>query len=477
MNFTHLFPSKSISGDIISQIREKNVESVKAMMEYHGDRCEKALCEYRTKTHEIMKKQDKIVTDKDGYPTRVEKTWKLPVPNQRYINEIATVFLYGQPPKWSKLSEGSDAAYSQFLKHLKDSRFNSKLRECKRIAGAETQSAMFFRHYREGGKAKFQIRVLAHSKGDEIYIRRDHFENITEMAWGYRTSEQNGDTAYHFDLFTKDKCFRCTNVSDGWQVIEEENKIGKIPFILFEQEKEWEGVESLLHREEYIASKTADNNDYFSDPIAVVSADVVKSMPDKGMAGRLMITDSAEGVDKALKYVTWDSAPQSKMAELEWLQKQILTKTFTPQIDFETMKGLSNVSGKALKQMMLLADIKASKRKETHDELLSRSASLILAIMSNVTDITLSPEIAKLEVQHEFQEPFGEDIASAIGNIVATIDAGILSKEAGIELNPLVKDPISEKERIRKEMEEDGGFENIFGNQEIQERKQLSFVS
>jgi SPP1 family phage portal protein len=295
------------------------------------------------------------------------------------------------------------------------------------------------------------------------------------MAWGYRTSEQNGDTAYHFDLFTKDKCLRCTNVSDGWQVIEEENKIGKIPFILFEQEKEWEGVESLLHREEYIASKTADNNDYFSDPIAVVSADVVKSMPDKGMAGRLMITDSAEGVDKALKYVTWDSAPQSKTAELEWLQKQILTKTFTPQIDFETMKGLSNVSGKALKQMMLLADIKASKRKETHDDLLSRSASLILAIMANVTDITLSPEIAKLEVQHEFQEPFGEDIASAIGNIVSTIEAGILSKEAGIELNPLVKDPTSEKERIKKEAEEEGGFENIFGNQ--QERKALSFVS
>lgn len=53
----------------------------------------------------------------------------------------------------------------------------------KRYAGAETQSAMLFRVFRnEDGQPDCQIRVLARSKGDELYSRFDQYENLVSIA-------------------------------------------------------------------------------------------------------------------------------------------------------------------------------------------------------------------------------------------------------------------------------------------------------
>lgn len=444
----------------------KDISGAKDKMVTHQDRALDALREYNTFTHEIMKREDKIVTDKKGNFLRKEPVWKLPIPYPVYINEIALVFLYGRPVKWLQVSEGTDDAFAKYLDVIKRTRFNSKIRQCKRIAGAETESAMLFRVYKdEDGNPDVQIRVLAKSKGDEIYTRFDQYENLVSFAWGYYTKETGDKIVYNFDIYTKDVIYRCQKQSIGWEVNEESNFIGKIPVLLFQQEKEWHGVEHLIYREEAIASRTADTNDYFADPIAIMSAEIIKNMPEKKEAAKLLVTNDKDGVDKAARYLTWDNAPQSKKDEIEWLQDQILSKTFTPKIGLDTLKSLSSLSGKALRTVMLLADIKAARRKESHDEMLDRAASLITAIISNVLDVSLHSQCEKLRVAHEFQEPFGEDVADSIENIVKSIDGGIMSTETGVELNPLVKDSHRETERLAKEKEEEAKQQNnLWGN-------------
>lgn len=433
----------------------KDISAVKDKMCNQEKKIFDALSEYDTFSHEVMKREDKIITDKKGKFLRTEKVWKLPIPYPVYINEIALVFLYGRPIKWVQQSEGTDKAFDAFLNVIKRTRFDSKIRQCKRLAGAETESAMLFRVFRDDdGKPDVQIRVLARSKGDEIYVRWDQYENIISIGWGYYVKEEKDNVVYHFDIFTKQTIYHCAKRSLGWEVNEEQNFIGKIPIILFQQEKEWKGVEPLIHREEFIASRTADTNDYFSDPIAIMSAEIIKNMPEKKEAAKMLITNDKDGVDKAAKYLTWDSAPQSKKDEIEWLHTQILQKTFTPNITTDTLKSVSQLSAKALRTVMMLADIKASKHKETHDELLDRTASLITAIIANVLDISLSCECESLEIGHEFQEPFGDDIADSLTNIVKAVDAGIISTEGAIELNPLVKDVAREKQRLAQEQEE-----------------------
>lgn len=433
----------------------KDIQAAKEKMTSNEGEVFDALKEYITKEHEIMKRPDKVITDKKGQVVKTEKVWKLPIPYPVFINEIALVFLYGRPVKWTKLSEGTDEAFKAYTDFIKNTRFNSKIRQCKRLAGAETESALLFRVFRDdNNNPDCQLRVLARSKGDEIYTRFDQYENLTAFAWGYNVKDMKGGIEYHFDVFTKSVIYHCTKKALGWDVVSEMNFVGKIPVIYFRQEKEWDGVEALIHREESVASRTADTNDYFADPIAIMAGDIIKNLPDKKEAAKLLITNDKDGVDKAAKYLTWDNAPESKKQELEWLQTQILQKSFTPNITTDTLKAISQLSGKALRTVMMLADIKASKRKETHDELLDRTASLITAIIGNVLNVSLHSQCEALKVEHEFQEPFGEDIADALNNIIRSVDAGILSTESGVELNPLVKNSARENERLKSEQEE-----------------------
>ena len=436
-------------------IKAKDISRVKELFTTREALTAEAMKEYDPKQHEIMARPDKILKNSKGERKGTLKRWKLPINYPQYINEISVVFIYGRPVKWTNQSEGTDKAFETFQDLVKRTRFDSKVRQCKRLAGAETQSAMLFRVFRNNeNKPDCQIRVLAKSKGDEIYTRWDMYENLVSFAWGYHVKDSSTETSYHFDIFTPEVIYRCKRVMTGWEVVEEANPIGKIPVILFQQDKEWRGVEPLIEREEYIGSRTADTNDYFADPYFIVNADIIKNMPEKGDENKTLITKGMDDASKAAHYLTWDSAPESKQKEIEWLQKHILTKTFTPNIDFENMKGLSNVSGKALKQMMLLADIKASKYKEIHDELLDRTANIFIAIIGNVLNIALKGECNNLVVAHEFQEPFGEDIKETIENIAKAKDAEMLSTEGAIELNPLVKNKLLELKRIDKEASE-----------------------
>lgn len=452
-------------------IKAKDISRVKELFSTRENLVAEAMKEYDPKTHEIMNRPDKILKNPKGEAKGTLKRWKLPLNYPKFINEISLVFLYGRPVKWSNLSENTDNAFKEVQDLITHTRFDSKIRQCKRLAGSETQSAMLFRVFRNReNNPDCQIRVLAKSKGDEIYARWDMYENLVSFAWGYHVKDSSTATSYHFDIFTPEVIYRCKRVLAGWEVKEEQNPIGKIPVILFQQDKEWKGVEPLIEREEYIGSTTADTNDYFSNPIFMVNHDVVKSMPEKDQDGKTILTKGIDDISKAAKYLTWDAAPENKKQEIEWLQKHILSKTFTPNIDFDSMKGLSNVSGKALKQMMLLADIKASMHKETHDELLDRIGNIFIAIVGNVLNIRLKKECNDLMLGHEFQEPFGEDIAEVIENLAKAKDSDLLSTEGAIERNPLVKDKDLELKRMKQESEEAVQRQrNIFGTNQNQD--------
>lgn len=442
-----------------------DISRVKALMVSRETATMEAIKEYDVECHDIMKRLDKVVKDKDGNIKDIVQRWKLPIDYPKYINEVALVFIYGRPVKWSCKTEDCRDAFDKFCYVLNKMHFDAKIREAKRYAGAETQSALLFRVYRnDDGKSDCQIRVLARSKGDEIYTYWDIYENLLAAAWGYYAKEDEKTTTYHFDIFTPKYTYRCVKAKMGWNVTPEPNPIGKIPLIIFQQKKEWDGATNLIQREEYLGSHTADTNDYFADPYLVVNADIVKNMPKKGEDGKLLVTKGeVQNISNVAGYITWNNAPESKKEEIAWLQKHIMTKTFTP--DLESLKSISNVSYKTLRVMLMLAYIKADKTKEKHDELLDRTASLVLSIIGNILDVSLKAECEKAVIQHQFQEPFSEDLTETLERIVKATDAKIMSEETAIEQNPLVEDHNREKERLSKEQEERTATQrDIFGS-------------
>lgn len=423
-----------------------------AMMTCHSERAARFLREYEVSTHKVMERKDRAVLDKKGNFLRWSKRNKIPIPYQKFINEISLVFLYGRPVKWTQLSEGTDEAFSYYKELMRDIRFDSCVREAKRAAGAEGVSAILYHVFRDENtnKPRLLLNVLSKKNNDDIYTIKDQYKRLKAFAWGYYLTEQGNRTVHHVDIYTADKIYLCKRGGIGWEVETYTNPVGKIPVLLFEQEPEHADVQPMIEKVENSESVEADVIDRFANPTMVATSEILNSLPKQEEEAKLLILKNGGNVS----YLTWNEASESKRNQFERMDKHILSKSFTPNIDFDNMKSLGNLSAKAIRKVMLLAVIKAEKHKEKHDGYMSRHTSLMIAIMGNVLDYRHKAQYDALDIGHEFQEPFGEDVSDTLADISKQFNDGAMSRETYVELSYLIKDVKAELERIKKEQAE-----------------------
>lgn len=429
-------------------LASKDVTRALSMMHEHSKEATDNLRTYEIATHKVMEIQDRPVYDKKGNFLRFVKRNKIPIPYPKYINEIALVFLYGRPVKWSQLSEGTDYAFDSYKEWMRNIRFDAAVREAKRAAGAEGVSAILYHTYQDAeGKPNLLLNVLCKKNRDDIYTVKDQYKRLKSFAWGYYLTEAGGKTVYHVDIYTPDTIYRAKRGNYGWEVVVMKNAAGKIPVLLFEQDPEHADVQPMIERSESMESTDADVNDRFANPAMVATAEILNSLPKAEDEAKLFILKNGGDV----RYLTWDQASESKKNQFERLDKHILSKSFTPNIDFDNMKSLGNMSAKAIRKVMLLAVIKAERHKESHDGYMNRHASLMKAILGNVLDYRHKAEYDALVLGHEFQEPFGEDVSELLTDLSKQFNDGALSRETYVEMSYLVKDAKAELERIKQE--------------------------
>jgi len=423
-----------------------------AMMQCQSEKATRYLKEYEVSTHKVMEREDRPVYDKKGNFLRWSKRNKIPIPYQKFLNEISLVFLYGRPVKWSQLSESTDDAFAFYKKLMREIRFDSSVREAKRAAGAEGVSAILYHVYREEktNKPRLLLNVLSKKSGDDIYIIKDQYKRLKAFGWGYYLTEQGNRTIHHIDIYTADKIYLCKRGGIGWKVTTLENYVGKIPVLLFEQEPEHADVQQMIEKVENAESVEADVIDRFANPTMVATSEILNSLPKQEEEAKLLILKNGGQVS----YLTWNDASESKRNQFERLDKHILSKSFTPNIDFDNMKSLGNLSAKAIRKVMLLAVIKAEKHKEKHDEYMNRHASLMCAIMGYVLDYAHMAQYEALDLGHEFQEPFGDDVSDVLADCSKQYNDGAMSRETYVELSYLIKDAQAEIARIKAEQQE-----------------------
>lgn len=438
-------------------LESKDVTRALGMMSDRGVAAAENLKNYKVEKHKINERKDRAVFDKKGNFLRWTKRWKIPIPYQQFINEIALVFLYGRPVKWTQISDGTDEAFERYTKLLDDIRFSAAVRKCKRHAGAEGVSAILYHIYKEVDPETGRetphllLKVLSKEDEDDIYTIKDQYGRLKAFGWGYSLTESGNRTVSHIDIYTKDMIYLCKRGNLGWEVVYQVNPIGKIPVLLFEQEPESAQVEPMIRRTESLTSTDADVNDRFANPAMVATSEILNSLPKAEEEAKLYILKNGGKVE----YLTWDQASESKKNEYERLDKHILSKSFTPNIDFDNMKSLGNLSAKAIRKVMLLAVIKAGRHKEDHDGYMNRHAHLMLAIMGNVLDYAHRAEYQKLQLGHEFQEPFGDDVSEVLADALKQFGAGALSTRTLLEISYLVKNAKKELDQIKEERAEE----------------------
>ncbi len=430
-----------INRNLYQLLEDKDVWRALEMMQDRDTEVDEAIKEYNPQTHDVMKRPNKYRRGDDPYITE-----KLPRTRQRYINEVELFFLLGNPIVWKKKS-GDDEAYSLFAKFLKDQYFDSRIREAKRLAGAETESALICHIYRDDdtGERRYKLNVLARSTGYRLRPLFDQYRNMTAFAYGYVTYE-NGRNIQHWDFQTPKIIANCKRGAIGWEVDIYPNPTGKINVIYFKQPKSWDGAEPRIAREEMLDSKTGDTNNYFSDPIAVATADVVDSLVDPDKPGKLI---QLGGSNSRFDYLNPPQASQTRDAEKADLNKSILFDTYTPDFDPDSMRGLGALSGVAIRNAMILGYIKRDNRKEIYGELVGRFRNIVLAILA-FEHPNKAKELNELEIDFEFGEPFNDDKQANWAAIVQIYSAGLVSLDTAVMMLALTDAPEEEVAKLNE---------------------------
>lgn len=440
--------------DLLQYIQDGDITSAINLMQNHDADVDKALEEYNPQTHDVMLRPNKYRKNDSPYITE-----KLPRTRQRYINEVELFFLLGNPILWKK-EDGDDEAFKLFTDFLKEQRFNSSMRKAKRLAGAETQSAKLYHIFREERTNEIQVRtvVLARQTGYRLRPLFDQYGNLRACAYGYTLTER-GRSVQHWDIQTPDFLFYCKKAAIGWDVQTFENPTKKINLIYYSQPKAWDGAEPRLKREEMLDSKVADTNNYFADPIASATADVIQSMADPNQIGKLI---QLTGAQSRFEYINPPQNSATRDAEKQDLNDSILFDTMTPDFSFEKIKGMGTLSGDAIKNAMILGYIKRDNRKEVYEELVDREKNLIISILKYLHP-NMAEKLDKLSISFDFAEPFAQDKQKNWDAIASLYQAGVCSLENAVAMLALTDAPEEEIERIKAAQPQDESPANPIG--------------
>lgn len=447
--------------------------------------------QYNPKLHDIndrVKRPDKmVVVDKDSTEYgevknvnpnveltteqgfRLEPVARIALAIQKLIVKRAVAFTFGHPVTYT--SDAETDAEKETLNRLKRVLADVKERTLNRRVARSLYSAQEVAecwypveqpkpHNRYGFPTKYKFRVALFSPalGDRLWPYFD--ENRDLIAFSREFSKKDGDlqTRTYFETYTADAHYlwtcqgdkRAGEANNNWEMVEgypKQNPIGKIPIVYASQPQvEWADVQNLIDRLEKLLSNFADTNDYHASPKIFVQG-TVKGFARKGEAGAII-----EGEDGATaQYLSWASAPESVKLEIDTLLRLIYTITQTPDISFDTVKGIGAVSGVALRLLFMDAHLKVQDKCEIFDEYLQRRCNIIAAFLA-LADVKNAAAAEAVIVQPQITPYIIEDELSKI-NILQAANGGkqIASQASTVRRLGWADDPDAELAEIQAE--------------------------
>lgn len=442
------------STSFIDLIKANEIEKVKDQFTQNFDRVKIARDQYDKTKHKVMEREDKRVTKGEGENKTTDyiKQWKLPITYQKKIVQAAVAFLLGKPIRLNQVSDEKTDDVFKILTDLRDEmRMKAKDQECAKIMFSETECVKLFIPYKdeETGEARIKCVLLASSEGDNLYFKFDKYKSLEGFARGYVTKVNNKDVD-HLDIYTKEFTYNCDNSSGSWVNNPFENKLGKIPVVIYEQSApEWEDVQELIERREWLTSKRADTNDYSADPVLVLTGDAIPTLPDKQAVGKVV---HLKGQGAKAEYLFPQMSVDMVANEKEDLKELIHYLTDTPDLSMDKMSSLGLTSGKAIEMAFYGAILKAFSKQGYFEEMMDREISILKAFIKNILNAGSKSNIDDLETSIVFGNPLPDDYLDTINLLSAAVGGkAIMSIETAVGKNPLVNDATEEMKRISED--------------------------
>src|SRR5665647_625125 len=441
---------------------------------------ETALKQYKVEGHDVFDEslrpkrlvwRDTGRKDTDGQPIQTQvmvEVVRVGIPWQKIITERRVGFMLSDPVKTVAIYASGEPTEKEKLlvkmveKIQNDNKMDYKNKEILRRKLSEMEVAVIWYYTATGDpKQKFTLssKILSPELGDTLYPLFDSVGNMISFRRDYKLNNGEKDIA-HSDIYTPEFEYKYVDVA-GKMILDQEvtglnasgvevvmNPIPNIALKLlieyyWQPVPVWNDEQPMIGRHEEVTSNHGGMNDKFGAPILAVAGKVT-SIETNNQTGTLLQLEN----EATANYLNLASEPQSIKLEQENLERYIYSMSQTPDISFEAMKDIGNVSGVALRLMFLDAHMAVRVEEETFGIGLQRRLNIIKSAIGALIDTSLAKEAATITLKPIITPYLPANISEMIENLTVAKTGGIMSTETCVEKNPLVSDPVAEMDRI-----------------------------
>ena len=301
--------------------------------------------QYDVKEHAIFQDKHKYpdqsilipITDEEGNPMldangkeRFRKSYRalnrVGLPYQKRIVDIATMFQTAIPYKYTAEDSPLFTAFQEVIKSNKMSFSDSKI--CTEVKRYTQVAELWYPEEEENEKygvpSKFLLRhkILSPEKY-KLYPRFDDNNNLISFAVESTTKE--GEIV--FQAFTAEFIYTFTTKNGQTTTKVKKNIIGKIPVVLYQQDKpEWDAVQHLIEIAEVQRTYFSESNRKFGEPILMIAGKVEGKMSGNNTGGKVFEVKDGGNV----QFVVPPNANESFDKEMSMNRRDIHEFSHTP---------------------------------------------------------------------------------------------------------------------------------------------------
>ena len=447
--------------------------------EYHGER-------HRRKTSVGWREPKRLAVysdtlkDKFGRPLRLED--KI-VDVARIVTNFpkkevrtSTAFMFGG--KMTITATDQNDGFQEFKRVWERKlKMQSVLKSFARKVLSESKAALVFYPYTSKGldgkpKTELKVKTLSVPRNENTFSKfYPHFDDNDDLdAFIHRYQvNSNGMIRNSCSIWMADKIITAIDELGGWVRKEVPNLFGKIPVVYADVfQPEWDEVAGIMDAREMRLSRMADTNDYFAEPILVTYGD--SDLPSKETTGKDMNfpvkidEETGKPYHGDANYLTWTGSQPSVDKELEETKSEQYGGTSTPDLSFDNLKSMGNLSGVSRKFMLMDATIKASDNMEVFGPAVQRCVSVVTAGICNITNIKYRSQLVDNLIDVEFGSILPEDLAETLQNLsIANGGKPINAQRTVTAQSPFTEDLDEEMALIEEEESASAQRNNMVG--------------
>jgi SPP1 family phage portal protein len=208
----------------------------------------------------------------------------------------------------------------------------------------------------------------------------------------------------------------------------------------------WADVESMIKRLDTVTSNHGGINDKFGAPLLAVSG-VLESMETDNASGTIMQMENGATAN----YLNLSTEPLSIKLEQENLKENIFTMTQMPDISFKAMQGMGTIAQFTMKAFFMDAHMACRKEERSFGLGIQRRLNILKHCIGALIDTSLASEAKTVQLRPVFNPFLPSNTSEVIADLSVAVTSGIMSKQSAVEQNPLVKDAITEMDRLQSD--------------------------